>query len=222
MSKPVLVGLVVLGAGAASGFVADNPYGLLCASACLIIGVVLVTSIPKRAKTQFLVLIKDVHARPQRGGEARTVHDPEADLEFDVFLHCWLVNETAETSARIQDLQLSLRTSDGSAKVGRRVGGDLAGWYFQKIKEERDVWDTPIQVVQEQLPELNTGGLFDCGVARQGWLHFRLRDVAPSDLRAGSMTISLKDSFSNTHAALAHVPCHLPGRILPVTQEPAA
>src|SRR5437016_6262213 len=95
MSKPERLGLVVLAVGGALGLVVGGgPVGLLFAAVCLVVGLVLlVTSAargtkpapapsnaqalrPARKKTQVLVLVKEVHARPQRGGKFQEIRDP--------------------------------------------------------------------------------------------------------------------------------------------------
>jgi len=105
MSKPELWGLVVLGAGAAVGLVSGGPAGLLLAAVCLVVGLVLfVASEAMGTKRKgvnprtpssteptalVLVLVKEVHVRPQRGNKFQEISDPDqADLEFEVFANC--------------------------------------------------------------------------------------------------------------------------------------
>src|SRR6266576_1997446 len=131
MSKPERLGPVVLTVGGALGLVlGSGPMGLVFAAVCLVVGLVLVvtstargtmaepgdaqTPHPAHKKAQVLVLVKDVHARPQRGGGYREIRDPnETDLEFEVFIHCWLLNETDLPLQIVEELQLTLKTSDG-------------------------------------------------------------------------------------------------------------
>lgn len=51
----------------------------------------------------------------------------QSDLEFEVFIYCWLLL-AAEMTRRIADLQLTLKSPDGSTRVGERVTGDLKNW----------------------------------------------------------------------------------------------
>jgi len=82
---------------------------MLFASVCLIVGLLVIVAseaqglISKpggvnanstgRKQAQMMTLVKgEVHAYPQRGGKVREIHDPnQTGLEFDVFIHCWLL-----------------------------------------------------------------------------------------------------------------------------------
>jgi hypothetical protein len=232
MSKPERLGLVVLTVGGALGVVmGGGPAGLVLAAVCLVVGLVLVvtsaargrgpaskatqTLHPASQKTRVLVLVKEVHARPQRGGKFREIRDPnETDLEFEVFLNCWLLNETDLPLQIVEGIQLTLRTSDGSTRLGERVSSDLSSWRLGTLV--KDEWDADVvRAAQERLSELDLVAPLECGVPRQGWLHFRFRDVSPSELKTGAMALSIKDSFSSTHVGVASGPRPLPGRIWP-------
>jgi hypothetical protein len=231
MSKPERLGLCVLAAGGALGFlVGGGPAGLVFAALCLIVGLVLVvvseatgTSLkPVEAhahsapqKTQILVLLKDIHARPLRRGKFQEIRDPEEpDLEFEVFIYCWLLSETDLALAIVDGPHLTLTTSDGTSWLGERVNADLENWRLGNLV--KDQWDTDVvRAAQERLLELNTTEPLECGVAREGWLHFRIRNLSPSQFRKGAMELSVKDSLSCTHVGIASGPRHLPGRIWP-------
>lgn len=231
MSKPERLGLVVLTVGGTLGVVmGGGPAGLVLAAVCLVVGLVLVVSAatgrgpasnvtqtlhPASQKTRVLVLVKEVHARPQRGGKFREIRDPnETDLEFEVFTHCWMLNETELPLQIVERIQLTLRTSDGSTRLGEQVSSDLSSWRLGTLV--KDEWDADVvRAAQERLSELNLVAPLECGVPRQGWLHFRFRDVSPSELKTGAMALSIKDSFSSTHVGVATGPRHLPGRIWP-------
>jgi hypothetical protein len=229
MSKPARVGLGVLTAGGALGFVVGGPAGLALAAVCLIIGVVLVvastaqgtgpvhsdTPQAVRQETRILVLLKDIHARPQRCGKFQEISEPnQRDLEFEVFVNCWLLNETDLPLKIAEAPQLTLKAPDGSTKVGERISADLENWRLGNLVA--DQWDAEIvRTVQESILELNTSEPLECGVPREGWLHFRVRNVTPSEFRTGVMELSVKDSHSCVHVGIANGPRHLPGRVWP-------
>jgi hypothetical protein len=155
MSRPELWGLIVLGAGIVVGLVSGGPAGLVLAAVCLVVGLVLFVASeamgtkhsgvnPNTASTEqkasVLVLVKEVHARPQRGNKFQEISDPhQADLEFEVFANCWMINVTDEPLG-IRELQFSLRIAEGSATVLQRIRGDLANWRLGRLKDELDSW----------------------------------------------------------------------------------
>ena len=95
-----------------------------------------VTSVETRAPV--LVLVKEVHARPQRDGRFQEVSDPnQTDLQFEVFANCWLVSQ-ASLPVATTELQLVLRKADGSAVGMERVSGDLQTWRLGRLKEDLD------------------------------------------------------------------------------------
>jgi hypothetical protein len=168
-----------------------------------------------------IVAIKDVHARPHQGGRFRAVHDPDqADLELEVFLKCWLVNES-DVPITIQSLQLELETSNGSKSIAERIS-DFQNWQIGALQEEWDEWDMRLRVAMDKVCELDTSTPLECGSAREGWLHFRLHNVTPSDFKSAPMRISLTDSLAQVHVAAANGIRHLPGRIWPVLASGAA
>jgi hypothetical protein len=228
MSKSASVGLGVLTAGGALSFmVGGGPAGLVLASVCLIIGLVILVAskaqgtgpsgTPHSAlqETRILVLLKDIHARPQRGGKFQEISNPnQPDLEFEVFIKCWLLSETDVPLEISEGPQLTLKTSDGSTRVGERISADLEKWRLGNLVT--DQWDTDtVRAAQERMSELNITEPLESGVPREGWLHFRVRNASPSEFRTGVMELSVKDSFSCTHVGVASGPRHLPGRIWP-------
>ena len=232
MARPELLGIGALSVGAALGFIMGGPGGLVLAALCLIVGLVLLVSAdargtkavgvqatrPAHQKTQVLLLVKDVHARPQRAGKFQEIQDPnQADLEFELFLHCWLVNETDLPLLRIvEGPQLTLTKPSAPPVIAERIHGDLENWRLGKLNREPDLWDAfVLRAAQEDVSELNTDDPLECGVAREGWLHFRVRNLTPAEFRAASMEISVKDSLSNNHVCTAAGHRHLPGRMWP-------
>ena len=171
MSKPQWFGLAVLGCGAVFGLVWGGPFGLLLASGCLVVGLVLVVASKAlgiehatnpsqtsgKTKTPILVLVKEVHARPHRAGKFQEIREPnQADLQFEIFAHCWLVNDTDEQLG-IVSLQLSLTKPGGAATVLERVSGDLEKWRLGRLRDELDSWGVRyLQAAQEQMLELST------------------------------------------------------------------
>jgi len=234
MSKLQLVGIGVLACGAITGFAAGGAFGLVVASVCLIVGLVMVVaseargSKPERGPlsaakptARMIVAIKDVHARPHQGGRFRAVHDPDqSDLELEVFLKCWLVNET-NVPLTIQSLQLELETSNGSKCIAERIS-DFQNWQIGALQEEWDEWDMRLRVAMEKVSELDTTSPLECGLAREGWLHFRLHNVTPANFKAAPMQVTLRDSLAQVHVAPANAIRHLPGRIWPVLASGAA
>jgi hypothetical protein len=235
MAKLQLYGLGVLACGAITGFATGGPIGLVCASICLIVGLVMVVASEARGtkpergpsstaklRTRLMVGIKEVHARPHQGGKFRAIHDPDQpDLELEVFLRCWLVNET-DLPFRLESLQLELQASDGCPRGADHVRGDFGHWQLGALQEEWKDWDMQLRVSMEDVAELDIAEPLECGLAREGWLHFRFRDVTPSEFRSAPMQLSIRDSLAQVHVASASCVRHLPGRIWPVLVTRAA
>lgn len=231
MSKPEVRGLIVLGAGAVVGLVSGGPAGLLMAAVCLVVGLALFVASeamgtklkavnPKTSSTQpkapVLVLVKEVHARPQRGNKFQEISDPDqTDLDFEVFASCWLVNDTDEPLG-ITELELSLRKAEGSTMVLQRTLGDLANWRLGRLRDELDSWGVRyLQAAQEQMSELDSQAGLPGGVAREGWLHYHVENVTPAEIRNGAFELSVKDSRGRTHLGSAKGPHQVPGRVWP-------
>jgi hypothetical protein len=224
MSKTKFSGFMVLGAGAVLGIFLGGPLGLGLVAVCLVVGFGLWfateakgVSGPVTALTpRILVLLKDVQVRPQRAGRFQEIGDPnETGLEFEVFVHCWLVNESDVPVAVTEELQLSLRIGDGSIRIAEWVRGDLELWRLGSLVQ--DEWDPEVvHTRQEEMPELSLEKPLDCGVPREGWLHFRFLDATPHQLKNSELRLSTKDVFSNNHEGLTTGPVrHLPGSVWP-------
>ena len=230
MSKTKRLGLVTLTIGGVIGFVIRGIPGLVLAAVCLVVGLVmLVLSEARGTRTkvaeqknervrevaQVLVSLKEIHARPQRNGKFQEIGAAdETVLQFEVFLNCWLLNESDLPLQIVDPIRLTIRASDASCKFGERVSSDLGNWRLGSLV--KDEWNPDkVRAVQEEISELNTTEPLECGVPRQGWLHFRFRDIRPSDFRVGVIELIIKDAASSTHVGRATSPRHLPGKIWP-------
>ena len=72
-------------------------------------------------------------------------------------------------------------------------------------KEESDMWDTHFERVREQLAELNTSAALETGAPREGWLHFRVRNITPAEYSKDAMELVVEDSLCE--ANVGAVPC---------------
>jgi len=237
----------VLGLGAVFGYLIGDWWGLAFASVCLIVGLMLVVAsearglAPKRADTKansadrtrarVLVQVGEPHAVPYRDGIFQETDDlNRTDLELNVFINCWLLNET-NLSVRIDDLQLTLKTADGSLRIAERVAGDLKNWGLIKVEKvegpnvyevesasqwELDLANEKVRRTRAGIVELDTSSPLECGVPREGWLHFRMLNTTPSEFKTRPLELSVKDSFSHTHAAVVGGVRHLPGSVWPI------
>ena len=222
MSRQKILGLVTLGVGGALGFAIRGPNGLGVGAIFLVVGLALLFASEARGlitpggshKPRVLVLLKDVHARPQKDGKFQQIVDNnQAGLEFEVFVSCWFVNESDFVVQLAGDVQLSLGSPGGSRAVAERISGDLNQWRLGSLV--RDEWDTnTIRARQESMPELDLAPPLPCGVPRHGWAHFRLRGITPAQFRTGVLRLSVKDSQSNTYEGIGKAR-HLPGRVWP-------
>ena len=231
MSKSKSLGLIVLGCGAAFGFIWGGPFGLALAAACLVVGLVLFVAakalgsegraIPshrlKQPRTQILVLVKEVHARPQRAGKFQEIREPDqTDLQFEIFAHCWLVNDTDERLG-ITSMQVSLSKPGGTPSGLQKVPGDLKNWRLGRLRDELDPWGVRyLQAAQEPMVELSTDEPLEGGSSRQGWLHLRVENITPAEMKNAAVELEVIDSHLRTHAGSAKGPHQLPGRVWPV------
>jgi len=234
MLKPKLIGIVVLAVGAALGFVAGGMGGLLFASCCLIVGLVLLVSSQAKGtlrdgknaarslgeKARILFLVKEVHARAQRGGKFQEILDPnQTGLELELFLHCWLVNESELAVEIVEGPELKIAASNSHGVPIERIRGDLGSWRLGRLNKEANSWDVVvIRAAQETVTELNTREPLECGVPREGWVHFRVRDLTPAEFRSAAMELTVRDALSNAHSGTANCPRHLPGRMWPFVE----
>jgi hypothetical protein len=225
-----------MGPGAVFAYLHDSFIGGLLASVCLIVGLTMIVAseaqglVSKpgsadarsrgRKQARILVLVKgEVHVYPQSDGNLQENPDPhQTGLEFDVFIQCWLVL-AAELTLRIAHLQLSLKNAAGSTRVAELIIGDLKMWYLREERrgeEESDWSERAVRKAPTGLVELDTATPLECGAAREGWLHFRIKNTTPSELKGGSLELSVTDSFSHTHKAVASKLRRLPGSIYPI------
>jgi hypothetical protein len=231
MLKPEQIGVGVLAIGAALGFVAGGAGGLLFASCCLIVGLTLLVSSRAKGtlregknasrspveKAKVLFLVKEVHARAQRGGKFQEILDPnQTGLELELFLHCWLVNESELPVPIVEGPELRIAASNSHGVPIERIRGDLDSWRLGRLNKEANSWDVVvIRAAQETVAELNTRDPLECGVPRDGWMHFRVRDLTPAEFGSAAMELTVHDAFGNTHSGTANCPRHLPGRMWP-------
>jgi hypothetical protein len=226
-----------MGLGAVFLYRHNNGAGLAFASVFLIMGLVLIVAAearglvwkpagPKANSTDgmqapVLVLVKgDVHVYPQRDGKFQEIHDPnQTGLEFELFIYAWLVHG-AELSVGIDDLYLILIEADGSRKIAERVAGDLKNWHLREVErasEEESDWSAgTIRRAPLGLAELDTAAPLEGGAPREGWLHFRVRNASPSELKTGSLELSVWDTFSHVHTGVASRVRRLPGNVWPI------
>ena len=114
----------------------------------------------------------------------------------------------------MEPIQLTIGATGGSRKFGERVSSDLENWRLGSVV--KDEWNPDkVRATQEKISELNVTEPLECGVPRQGWLHFRFRDILPSDFRTGTMELIVKDATSSSHVGRAIGSRYLPGKVWP-------
>jgi hypothetical protein len=231
MLKPERLGLIVLACGAVVGLIIGGPFGLVLAAVCLVVGLVLVVTteamgtsrkkpeIPtgdNQPKSQVLILVKEVHARPQLGGRFQEIRDPnQTDIQFEVFANCWLVNDTDEPLV-LTGLRMWLRRSNGMDVSLKRIVGDLEAWRLGRLRDDVDTSGLHyIHAAQETMSELDLKKPLQGGVACEGWIHFRVQNVSPSELKQSPITVSVRDSRGSIHVGSAKGPHQVPGRVWP-------
>lgn len=235
MSKPEWLGMLALGCGAIFGFISGGALGYLLASACLVVGLVLMvastalgidrkpgaSSSTDKSKTHLLVLLKEVHARPQKSGKFQEISSPDqAGLQFEVFVHCWLVNDTDERLG-IADTRLSMTKPDGTPVTLDRITGDMDSWRLGRLRDELDTWGVRyLQAAQESMPELRAQDPLEGGSTRQGWIHVRAEGITPAELKNANVELEVIDSHLQSHIGAAKGPHPIPGRVWPFRQEP--
>jgi hypothetical protein len=143
--------------------------------------------------TEVLVTVKAAHAYSP-DAMADNGESPNRKLDLDVFIHAWLVSE-AEDTVVIKNCELKIAASDGSISA-ERIAGDLGGWCLDTDREESDMWDTHIERVREHLVELNASVPLETGQPREGWLHFRVRNISPAEYTSAAMELVVEDSLS--------------------------
>jgi hypothetical protein len=234
MSKPGWFGLAVLSGGAVLGFVSGGAFGLVLASGCLIIGLVLVVAkealgtkrvstdpqTSLQSKSHILVLLKEVHARPQRAGKFQEIREPnQTDLQFEIFVHCWLVNVTDERLG-IAGLRLALAKPGCDATRLDRVSGDLENWRLGRLRDELDPYGVRyLQAARESIAELSIVEPMEGGATREGWLHLRTQNLTPAEMKNCTIELEVVDSHLHAHVGTAKGPHQLPGRVWPFRPE---
>jgi hypothetical protein len=235
MSKPKWFGLAVLASGAAVGFALGGFWGLAIAGGCLIVGLVLFvaaealgtqrksaaanTAAPPQ--TQLLVLLKEVHIRPQRTGKFQEISDPnQTGLQFEIFTYCWLVNDTDDRLG-IAGIRFALTKSGGTPVTMERVGGDLEDWRLGRLRDELDTYGTRyLQAAQEPMSELGIAEPLEAGSTRQGWAHLRVEGVTPAEMKNARLELEVIDSHMGTHIGTVPGPHSIPGRVWPFRAQP--
>jgi hypothetical protein len=160
--------------------------------------------------TDILVTVKAAYGySPDVGLDSGNSADRKLDL--DVFLHAWLVSE-AETALGVKNCQLKITTSQGSIDAAR-ISGDLERWCLDTDKEESDMWDTHFERVRERLVELNTSGALETGAPREGWLHFRVRNISPAEYNSAAMELVVEDSLSVANLSAVTCTRYLSGKV---------
>jgi hypothetical protein len=230
MRKHYAVGLAVLAVGAGIGLFIGGALGLAIAAICLVLGLLFLmesqarrtrsvsaqATRPAHQKTEVVFLIKEIHVRPQIGGKFREVVDQdEIRFDFEVFLLCWVVNETELPLRIVEGPELTLRRPAAPFVKAERVTGEMDHWRLGKLNQELDSSDLRVlRAAQEAISEFDTEGTLECGVPRKGWLHFRVRMTA-SEFKDSTLELSLTDSLSNFHVSTMSGPRYMPGRMWP-------
>ncbi len=235
MSKPKWFGSAVLACGAAVGFALGGFWGLAIAGGCLIVGLVLFvasealgtkrkpadanTATP--SATHILVLLKEVHIRPQRTGKFEEISDPnQTDLQFEIFAYCWLVNDTDDRLG-IAGIRFALTKSGGTPVTMERVGGDLQNWRLGRLRDELDTYGIRyLQAAQEPMSELTIAEPLEAGSTRQGWAHLRVKGVTPAEMKNARLVLEVIDSHMGSHIGTKPGPHPIPGRVWPFRAQP--
>jgi hypothetical protein len=236
MSKPKWFGLALLGCGAVFGFLLGGAFGVAFACVCLIVGLVLFVASealgtkrksadPKTApesNTHLLVLLKEVHARPHREGKFQEITGPnQTGLEFEIFVHCWLVNDTDDRLG-ITTVRLTLTKPGGTPLLLERVCGDLNGWKLGRLRDELDSWGVRyLQAAQEPMSDLRWEEPLEGGSSREGWLHLRVEGLTPAEMQNARLELEVLDSHMASHLGEVKGPHQIPGRVWPFRPEAA-
>ena len=234
MSKPEWFGLALLGCGAVFGFLLGGAIGLAFACVCLVVGLVLVVAsealgtkrqavdpkTSRQSNTHLLVLLKEVHARPHRVGKFQEITDPnQTGLEFEIFVHCWLVNDTDERLG-ITTVRLTITKPGGTPVLLERVSEDLNRWKLGRLRDELDSWGVRyLQAAQESMSELRWEDPLEGGSTREGWLHLRIEGLTPAEMQNARLELEVIDSHMAAHLGEVRGPHQIPGRVWPFRAE---
>lgn len=235
MKNPEWLGLGVLACGAVFGFALGGALGLAIACGCLVVGLVLFVASealgtkqkPAEANTaaqtptHVLVLLKEVHIRPQRAGKFQEIRDPnQPGMQFEIFAHCWLVNDTDERLG-IAGMRLSLTKPGGASVTVERIGGDLDNWRLGRLRDELDTFGVRyLQAAQEPMSELSTEEPLEGGSTRQGWVHLRAEGLTPAEMKNTKLELEVIDSHLGSHHGGVQGPHPIPGKVWPFRAEP--
>jgi hypothetical protein len=234
MKNPEWLGLAVLACGAVLGFVLGGFLGLAVAGGCLVVGLVLLVapealgtkrkpadaSAAAPSQSHILVLIKEMHVRPQRAGKFQEISDPDqTGLLFEIFAHCWLVNDTDDRLG-ISGIRLALTKSGRTEVPLERVGGDLENWRLGRLRDELDTYGVRyLQAAQEPMAELSTEEPLEAGSTRQGWMHLRVEGLTPAEMKNARLELEVIDSHMGSHLGEVRGPHPLPGKVWPFHAE---
>jgi hypothetical protein len=221
------LGLGVLSCGAIVGLVTGGTFGLVIAAACLVVGVLIFAdgdNAPKKGPlTQglLLVLVKELHARPIRNGKFYEISDPNEAMQFELFAHCWLVSK-ASFPVSLAAVQLRLTEVGNSVVSWERVEGDFENWRLAKFTEEEDSMGIRcVKTAREEMQELNVADALLTGLPREGWLHYRVQNISPSELNTASIEVAAIDQTGHVHHGSTSGPRVIPGRVWPFAQASA-
>jgi hypothetical protein len=161
-------------------------------------------------------LLKEVHARPHRAGKFQEITGPhQTGLEFEIFVHCWLVNDTDERMG-ITTTRLTLTKPGGTSVPLERVYGDLGNWKLGRLRDELDSWGVRyLQAAQEEMSELRWEDPLEGGSSREGWLHVRVDGLTPAEMQNARLELEVLDSHMASHVGQVLGPHQIPGRIWP-------
>jgi hypothetical protein len=234
MAKPEWIGLAVLGCGAVFGFLFGGAFGLALAGICLVVGLVFLVAsealgtkrrsadpqTPAHSDTHLIVQLKEVHARPQRAGKFQEIADPnQSGLEFEVFVNCWIANDTDEHLG-ITTTRLTLTKPGGSPVLLAQVSNDMQNWKLGRLRDELDPWGVRyLQAEQETMATLRTEEPLEGGASRQGWLHVRVEGLTPKEMQSARVELEVIDAHMASHIGESKGPHQIPGRIWPFRAE---
>lgn len=220
--------------GAGLGFVLGGAFGLALAGVCLVAGLVLlvarqalgtkrpsaVLNPSSHSSSDIIVLLKEVHARPLRNGKFQEIHDPhQTGLQFEIFVHCWLVNSTDDRLG-VAGLVCKLSKPGGEPLGLERITGDLEKWKVGRLRDEIDSWGVRyLQAAQETMEELRTEEPLEAGSTRQGWLHLRAPHLTPAEMKNAGLALEVVDARLRSHFGELKGPHRLPGRVWPFRPE---
>jgi hypothetical protein len=194
------------------------------AAACLVAGV-LILAIGDRGPAQkprtqglLLALVKELHARPMRNGKFYEISNSNETLQFELFARCWLVSKVL-SPVNITAVQLRVTRANSSVIESERVPEDLRNWRLGKLTEEEDSTGIRrLKTANEEMPPLDLANPLHTGVAREGWLHYKVQSISPSELKAASIELFVTDHTGAVHDGSISGPRVIPGRVWPFAQ----